>query len=303
MISLPFFLIKLFTTQEIFLKGKIVKAEDRSNVSPIKMLKIDNVIFHLKHQIGVGASSTVYKAEDEWGNALVVKIYNKNIDANLWKNEIRQLKQFSSPWVPYVHGVFVHNNLTYVLMEDAGVPIFRYTFKDKILSYKVMYYVAARLLNILNRIHSKNFFHGDVSPQNVLIQIDKNKRITSIKLVDFALCRSEQALKDGQLGMAIWTPPPEYLKKSKLLIGSAFDVWHAAILFMQILKAEVLDYSLKDILNNKPRKDITTIESPYSDVIYSALSPDPKDRPSALDFWRSIQLAHNKYFSLTNLKK
>ena len=58
-------------------------------------------------------------------------------------------------------------------------------------SEKLKYFIRSELLveviECINYLHSKNIFHRDLKPQNILIIVRKNKRI--VKLCDFGLSK------------------------------------------------------------------------------------------------------------------
>lgn len=270
------------------MKAIKVKAVDTERLAPVPTLRVDGLRYRFLHQMGVGAFTTVYKATDEWGNALAVKVYPPHADQALWQNEVHQLRRFAGPSVVYLHRVFMHESHVYLVLDDGGISISRCNFDSDASRTQVALFVAKGLLQALARVHAAQYFHGDINPQNVLLTSDSRKKLQAVNLVDFAMCRSQQKLHRGLEQMAHWTPPPEYFKKAPLL-GPALDIWHVAVLLMQTLKGETLDYNQADVLAEKPRADALAMQTPMGLVLATALVSDPGERPDALSLWLALR--------------
>lgn len=270
------------------MKATKVKAVDTERLAPVSTLRVDGLRYRFLHQMGVGAFTTVYKATDEWGNDLAVKVYPPKVPAAMWQNEVQQLRRFAGPSVVYLHRVFMHEEHAYLVLDDAGIAISRCHFDSESSRTRVAMFVAKGLLQALARLHAAQHFHGDINPQNVLLRSNSQQKLQAVNLVDFAMCRSQQKLNRGLEQMAHWTPPPEYFKKAPLL-GPALDIWHVAVLLLQTLKGESLDYTQADVLNDKPRADALAMQHPMGVVLASALVRNPGERPDALSLWRAMR--------------
>lgn len=272
------------------MKAVRVKAIDPQRLAPVQSLTVDGVRYRLQHQIGVGAFSTVYKATDEWGHALAVKVYPSGTKDALWQNEARQLRRFAGPGVVYLHRAFVHEQRAYLVCDDAGVPVSRCRFETPEQRLKLALLVAKGVLPALARLHAAEHCHGDINPQNVLLNLDAQQRLQAACLVDFGLCRSQSRLDAGSAAMARWTPPPEFFLKHPLN-GTALDIWHMGVLLLQVITGEVLDYSESEILTDKPLQDARTLAPSIGEALCAALARDPSRRPDALGLWRLIRAA------------
>lgn len=272
------------------MKARKVKAVDKESFAPERGLTVDGIRYRMSHQLGVGAFAKVYKASDEWGNDLVVKVYEPGKGESLWRNEVRRLQQFRGPSVAYLHRVFQHEGYTYLVMDNAGVPVSRCRFDSPEMRVRAALFVARGLLQVLVRLHDQECFHGDISPQNVLLRVARDDRLERTTLVDFALCQSVHLPADKSPTMAQWTPPPEYWLKEPLN-GPALDIWHAGVLLLQMIKGEILDYSEADVLTGLPSKDAHSVGLPFATALATALAQTPSERPNALALWRTIRAA------------
>lgn len=272
------------------MRGRRVKAVDVERQAPVQSLSVDGVRYRFLHQVGVGAFTRVYKATDEWGRALAVKVYPPGTKEMLWQNEVRQLRRFAGPGVVYLHRVFAYEGQTYLVLDDAGLPVSRSRFEAPEQRLKVAVLIAQAVLPALARLHAAGHCHGDVNPQNVMLRSDKQKRLQAACLVDFGLCRSQASLDAGSSVMARWTPPPEYIRKQPL-VAEALDIWHMGVLLLQVVKGETLDYSEADILAQQPLQHARALGLPIGAALSAALDHEPARRPNALGLWRQIRSA------------
>lgn len=266
---------------------KKVRAVDERRFPPIRSLAVDGIRYSLQHLIGVGAFTRVYKATDEWGHALAVKLYPPGSAEALWQNEVRQLRRFAGPGVVYLHRVFAHEGHTYLVLDDAGLPVSRCRHDDVAARVKTAVFIARGVLPVLARLHAAGYCHGDINPQNVLLRLDREQKLHAVSLVDFGLCRTQKQLDAGSAAMARWTPPPEYFRK-QTLNGPALDIWHMGVLLLQVITGKTLDYSEADILADQPLKDAQSLQLPIGIALSAALASDPMQRPNAVGLWRAI---------------
>jgi serine/threonine protein kinase len=276
-------------------KARRVQAVDTERLAPVRALTVDGIQYRLMHQVGVGAFSTVYKASDEWGHALVAKVYPPGIPEPTWKSEVQQLRRFAGPGVVYLHRVFVHEGYTYLLLDDAGVAVSRCRFASQPTRLQAAVRVAQGVLPALARMHNAGYCHGDISPQNVMVQTDTHQKLRAASLVDFGLCRSQAQLDAGKAAMAQWVPPPEYCLKRGLR-GAALDMWHMGAVLLQVVTGKDLDYDQDDIVASQPMQDALALNLPIGHAIAAALQPEPSQRPDALGLWRAVRAAHQATF-------
>lgn len=268
-----------------------VTAEDRDKRCPLEAARVAAVEYHFFHQVGIGSQCIVYKAADEWGNKLVVKVYEPKVNRALWRNEVAQLRRFHSPWTPYLHAVFEHQERAFLVMSDGGWSVSRCKFSDQRAREKAAMAVARSVGQILMRIHAQAHFHGDVSPENVLLRFDSDNRLRSVCLTDFALCTPESSLANARPAMADWIPAPEYLM-GQPLAGCCIDTWHLAALLLGLLQANAVQYSSQQILANRVQEDALALGGVLAPLLAPALSLHPEKRPSVLQLWQSICQQH-----------
>jgi serine/threonine protein kinase len=269
------------------MRAQRVKSVDTDRYPAVRSLTVDGIGYRFSHQTGVGAFTRVYKASDEWGHALVVKVFTPGTPEAAWRNEAQQLRRFAGPGIVYLHRVFQHEDHTYLVLDDAGLPVSRCRHDDVAARVKTAVFIARGVLPVLARLHAAGYCHGDINPQNVLLRLDREQKLHAVSLVDFGLCRTQKQLDAGSAAMARWTPPPEYFRK-QTLNGPALDIWHMGVLLLQVITGKTLDYSEADILADQPLKDAQSLQLPIGIALSAALASDPMQRPNAVGLWRAI---------------
>lgn len=260
---------------------------DEKNQAPFKNITVKNTTYNLAHQIAKGHFSTIYKATDIWKNNLVVKIYDDKINEKLFDNEIKQLKRFASLNIVSLYEAFSYDKFHFLIMENFGVAISRIKTQDFDTKVKIFLECARNLLQSLHHIHQAGYMHGDINPQNILINFQENK-LLGIKLCDFAFCRKENSSDKDFMSIANWLVPPEYLEEGIEKITSSMDIYHAALVLFSILSDEKLSYTNEEILSNKPQIDVLISNIPLIKSLAPALELNPNKRISAIELWKNL---------------
>ena len=260
---------------------------DEKNQAPFKNITVKNTTYNLAHQIAKGHFSTIYKATDIWKNNLVVKIYDDKINEKLFDNEIKQLKRFASLNIVSLYEAFSYDKFHFLIMENFGVAISRIKTQDFDTKVKIFLECARNLLQSLHHIHQAGYMHGDINPQNILINFQENK-LLGIKLCDFAFCRKENSSDKDFMSIANWLVPPEYLEEGIEKVTSSMDIYHAALVLFSILSDEKLSYTNEEILSNKPQIDVLISNIPLIKRLAPALELNPNKRISAIELWKNL---------------
>ena len=260
---------------------------DEKNQAPFKNITVKNTTYNLAHQIAKGHFSTIYKATDIWKNNLVVKIYDDKINEKLFDNEIKQLKRFASLNIVSLYEAFSYDKFHFLIMENFGVAISRIKTQDFDTKVKIFLECARNLLQSLHHIHQAGYMHGDINPQNILINFQENK-LLGIKLCDFAFCRKENSSDKDFMNIANWLVPPEYLEEGIEKVTSSMDIYHAALVLFSIISDEKLSYTNEEILSNKPQIDVLISNIPLIKSLAPALELNPNKRISAIELWKNL---------------
>lgn len=261
--------------------------ENREVFPPYRSITVKDVTYSLAHQIARGHFSTLYEATDTWNNSLAVKLYVGASEEILFDNEMKQLKKFASLNVIHLYEAFTHERTHYLIMERFGVAVSRLKTKDFDTKVKIFIECARSILQTLHTIHQVGYLHGDINPENVLIEI-KNNQISGVKLCDFAFCRKIESTQKETISIAHWIIPPEFFNEGIESLSGAMDVYHAALVLHSLLIEEKLEYTQAEILVNKPQMDVLSSKIPLIQALAPALEMNPKNRVSAIELWKNL---------------
>lgn len=264
---------------------------------PFHSVRLNGAQVVLGALIGAGTQAEVYEGRSEWGERLAVKVFRSGVDPKHWDNEARQLRRFASPWVPHLYGATVHEGRGVVVVAHAGTALAALKVKTLESRTRLALHVARHLLQALHWLHASRHQHGDVSPNNVMIEVEAvasgNYRFGRVSLVDFSSCRKVAADSHTPGKMTIRVAhlfmPPEAVDTGLRATVSGIDVYMlASLLWALLADRATLTYSREDILQGRPAHDLAHSGLPLSGPLSRALAVVPAKRPGALALWRSL---------------
>ena len=161
-----------------------------------QIIELNGKSYMIVDKVGTGSSGTVYKLKEKSTNQsnqepeLILKFMKIKEERpnhkKKFSNEINLTKLF---FKVYDHGE--HDNLYYFIMEKVSgrsMPPLEHikSFIDKNFpSLDEKKLLVWKLLNALERIHKKRIIHGDIKPENIMLDLEEKE----IKLIDFGLSR------------------------------------------------------------------------------------------------------------------
>ncbi|KAF0369753.1 kinase-like protein [Gigaspora margarita] len=173
----------------------------------------------LKEYLGVGSSSSVY--EIDWENtSSAIKVFNSGYDP---QNEVKALQYLNNGNFPNVPTYIAHDESSIIICPVCE------RFGNR---FKVPH--ALQLLKLLELIHSKQIYHRDVRPENILLDTDNNRLVlvdwgSAIKITD----RNQLYTYEGTITFA----SPNILNEDfGPYVPSASDDLHSFMRTMYILR-------------------------------------------------------------------
>jgi serine/threonine protein kinase len=147
------------------------------------------------------------------------------------------------------------------------------------------------ILNAVKVVHEKGYVHGDIKPENLVLNGDNLDSMVNVKLIDFD---NSRAISDTQTHSLKATP--NYLAPDVAASGETSresDIWCVGAVAYFLLVGESLissQLSTQEIfeildLPSFPYERLSLLRGEISDKLYSLLetmlSKDPKKRPTA----------------------
>lgn len=196
--------------------------------------------FQKIEKIGEGTYGVVYKAKERRTGKIVAlkKIRLENESEGIPPTTIREillLKNLRHSTIVNLNDVIYNNDKMYLVFEYIDMDLRQYLdtlYKDDmIIKPGILKKMSHQLITAIYFCHSKNIFHRDLKPQNLLIDKDGN-----LKLADFGLGRLAGIPLRTYTSevVTLWYRPPELLLGSKYY-DSSVDVWSAACIISEMV--------------------------------------------------------------------
>ncbi|KAM0672935.1 cyclin-dependent protein kinase [Ordospora colligata] len=196
--------------------------------------------FQKLEKIGEGTYGVVYKAIERNTQRIVAlkKIRLENENEGIPATTIREillLKNIKHSTIVELSDVIYNNNKMYLVFEYMELDLRRYLDKlcddGRLPSEEFIRKMSQQLLTAMEYCHSRNIFHRDLKPQNILVDLKGN-----IKLADFGLGRvAGIPLRTYTTEVVtLWYRPPELLLGCKYYDASV-DVWSAACIMAEVV--------------------------------------------------------------------
>lgn len=245
-----------------------------------------------------GANATLYKAEDQKGDAVIAKVYWRGLAPNSPPWELFRQEQRSAE-------ILNHRNI--VKMLDRGLrtgypfTIIEYlgggTLRDWLrmhdrLPGRDIASIASQLADAIDYAHSRGVIHRDIKPGNVLFESDPNGRVA---LSDFGIATILGAVQRDITAIGgEFSGSPAYLAP-ELLSGESpkggSDIYSFGIVVFEMIAGTVPFDEYRDplaIIRAKVDQDAPDIRQFRADVpediamrLSSVIARNPALRPSS----------------------
>jgi serine/threonine protein kinase len=244
--------------------------------------------YEILEPIGLGASSTVFKARDTLiGRIVAIKTLQAGLNDDAWRerfmSEARIVGQLSHPRIVKLHdmGIDEASGAPYLVMEFVVGQTLEKYLAAKTPELHQVYSWGAALARALAYAHEQGIVHGDIKPANIMI--DQNGRLM---LTDFGIARF--AANVTQVGGLRGTPAylsPEQIE-GKPTDGRS-DIFSLGIVLYQLatgrrpFQSESVEAVCAQILKAKitPPTRVNPMLPPVFDgIVERCLARNPENR-------------------------
>jgi serine/threonine protein kinase len=253
----------------------------------------------LPKQLGKGAYSVVYLAEDVRTNQVVVaKRMNLSTLSETFKHEISIMQHIEHPYIVKLLGHLTKGTSGYIFMEKInGDNLYEFVNKQGKglgLPEKKCLEILSNIVNAVDYLHKSNISHHDLKSENVVYDNVNNVA----KVVDFGMSINieESTMVSNNSGSPLYSAPevllaqPHDAKKS--------DIWSLGVMLYYML---VGDYPWENVYTYNELVSYVTKESliinypPYvsshmRDLINKMLQINPNNRITTQDIMNNIHL-------------
>ena len=191
--------------------------------------------------LGKGTYAKVFQVKKKSTNEVVaLKRFFRNtyedIDSSIIR-EISALKYLSHPNILNIFDTVITKNDCFLTMEYFGQHLKKYyTYQKEMFTVDVIKNIMFQIISGVNYIHSHDFIHRDLKPQNILV----NESGSDLKIVicDFGLCQHineyDKSLYTENV-LTLWYRAPEILLGLKKY-GEHVDNWSIGCIFYEIIQ-------------------------------------------------------------------
>ncbi len=198
-------------------------------------------------EIGRGGSGIVYEAVDpDLQRRVAVKVllagdFAKSRDQQRFLNEARAVAQLDHPNIVQILEFARHEGRPWYAMELVEGPNLLQVIREQgRLPWRTAVRLAASLAHALHHAHDQGLVHRDVKPNNVLLESDREPRLTDFGLALFTDDGSQGRLT--RTGQVLGTPSymsPEQANGELERIGPATDVYGVGVVLYEALTGRV----------------------------------------------------------------
>ncbi len=246
--------------------------------------------------IGEGAIGRTYRGEHVLTGVPVCLKHCKKVSpehARILIEEARILFGLRHYELPAVHNLLKldDDSLVLVMSFIEGMTIAKIIEKHGVLDPEHVAWIAERILNALKFLHFKKVAHGDVKPQNVIVQKDH-----IVALVDFGLALSKPTEESRARGYTDHFAASEAISRTR---GSGVNAFKSDLYSLGMTMIFMLGGGMDSVL----RKEVPSVTpEPLAKFVKRLIVRDPASRPwwSDEDLCETIQKVRLAAFGRTH---
>jgi len=211
-------------------------------------------------------------------------------------NEARILAQFEHPALIRIHRFWEQNGTAYMVMQYCAGKTLRKLLVDEperqCDEHWLKLQVMDPVLDALQLLHSKHYYHRDLSPDNIIV-LESGMPM----LLDFGAAR--QVIGDMTQALTVilkpgFAPIEQYADDESMRQGPWTDIYGVgAVMYFAVTgKAPVASVArlVKDPLPKLSQAEQGSISAAFAQTIDHALAVFPNDRPQSIDELRRALL-------------
>lgn len=256
------------------------------------------------HEIGSGAMGAVYRALDDGGNAVALKMLHRHLDDPAARERLRReataLQGLRHPAVARVLDAELDGADAFIVTELVEGP----TLEEEIdargpLDPRDLFELADQLADALEAVHGTGVVHRDLTPSNVLIAR------TGPVLIDFGLAQGPGDPRATRTGFVMGTPgylAPELLDGAEPGPDTDWWSWSAVLAFAGTGRAPFGVRPTELVLrrSRQGQADLDGLEPRAGRALAAALRAVPAERWGPNEVARALKAESEAFVAATS---
>ena len=253
--------------------------------------------YEIVRELGVGATSTVYLANDPFSEQQVaVKLFDlgmlhdpsrAKVYRKLLMTEASLAGKLSHPHIAKIIDAMMEGDVNYVVMEYVeGGTLEQFTEVDKLLPVESIAEIAYKCCKALEYAQQQGVIHRDIKPANIMLE-----DATDIKVTDFgaAALQSDQSTQVTGVGSPAYMSP-EQVREEKLTHQT--DIYSLGVVMYKLLTGKLpfdasnnssMIYNIINIEPPPPSKFNPEMPAEMDVIVQRAMAKDTKKRYQTWD--------------------
>ena len=178
--------------------------------------------------------STIY--EGLCDNELIrLKIVNDEEDNSLLESEFKLLGELNHLGLPSVISKLKINGRVAVIMKsESGLDFDSFKKLYGVISEEHIVWILERLLSLIGFLHSNKIVHGNIKPDNIIIDVDNH----NVKLMDYSLCIKNAHEKASKYKIINDDYTPSYVDVNSRVIPNV-DIYAVGKLCIDLIGGDI----------------------------------------------------------------
>ncbi len=289
------------------------------SVSPVTP-RPELVKYQLLDEIGHGGMATVYRARDmRLGREVAVKLIHPHLRENKevaarFVIEARAAAKLKHPGIVEVFDVSDDDdNERFLVAELVRGPSLRQLLDEHgPLVPEIGACLGVLIADALAHAHNAGIVHRDVKPENVLVELDEERRTVNVKLTDFGIAKVLDAQGMTSTGQVLGSPAhmaPEQIEGGQ--VDARTDVFSLGVLIYACMvghlpfegnnPAQVLRKVL-DCSYPPADKERAVVGGRWASILSRAIAREQTDRYPTIRKFGDVMKAELEELGITDLK-
>lgn len=277
--------------------GRIIRRAPQEEMT-IKVSNIKNATFEfsindahylINQYVMEGEVSYIFKGTSDSGVIYLKMVIDPN-DNKLIDDEYGVLSSLRHHSLPYVEQSVKINNSKAIIMREIKGILMTELFDEYPSGVPVEHvmWILERLLSVVGYLHSKCIVHGNIKPENIIVNKDNH----NVSLVGFSFCIPKANTENAKYRIINdFYTAPEVNKNAKVLPCS--DIYSVGKIAIALLGGDIATDEMPISINGR-------IQSFIQKMV--AVSPDDRAN-DAWELWSELSKLRTEVFGTQRFKK